>query len=160
MTSRFSFLPLAAAVLAGFAGGIASQQFIRPAQAAGPAVISATDIRLVDGAGRVLAELAPVKYPKAAKAVPVLRIYGVNGLQTSLSTDGLYFGRGYGDEDLGVGYAYGPSHKLGAAVYFWYQKRGRMGLGLDADRGGAPSAWMYDAKGNTLWSAPAPTPSP
>jgi hypothetical protein len=159
MTIRSPLLPLILAVLAGFGGGIFSQQFVRPAQAASPAVITASDIRLVDAHGKLLAELAPVKYPHAA-AVPMLTIYGANHFQTALGVSGLYFGRGYGDEDLGVGYAYGASHKLGPAIFFWYKKTGRMGMQLDADKAGAPSAWMYDASGTTIWAAPTPTPSP
>jgi len=160
MTARSPMLPLIFAVLAGFAGGILSQQLVRPVQAAGSGVITARDFRLVDASGKLLAELVPVRYPKAKTATTELTIYGANRYQTQLGADGLYFGRGFGDEDLGVGYAYGPSHKLGAAVFFWYKKVGRMGMQLDADKGGAPSAWMYDASGNTIWAAPTPTPSP
>jgi hypothetical protein len=160
MSSRSQIVPLVFAVLAGFAGGILSQQLIRPVQAASGGVVTARDFRLVDASGKLLAELAPVRYPKAKAATTELTIYGTNHFQTALGANGLYFGRGWGDEDLGVGYAYGPSHKLGAAVFFWYKKQGRMGMQLDADKGGAPSAWMYDAKGTTIWAAPTPTPAP
>lgn len=159
MFGRLSPAPLVVAVLAGFAGGMLSQQLVRPAQAAAGSVVTARDFRLVDANGKLLAELAPMKFPNNP-AAPKLVIYGSQHYQTSLGTDGLYFGRGYGDEDLGVGYAYGSSHKLGAAIFFWYKKKGRMGMDLDADKDGAPSAWMYDASGNTIWAAPTPTPSP
>ncbi|HET9394260.1 MAG TPA: hypothetical protein VFO29_12160 [Candidatus Rubrimentiphilum sp.] len=155
MSSRFQIVPLFFAVLAGFAGGMLSQQLVRPVQAASSGVVTARDFRLVDASGKLLAELAPVRHKTTTTE---LIIYGANHYQTQLGTDGLYFGRGYGDEDLGVGYAYGTSRKLGAAIYFWYQKRGRMGLGLDADKGGSPSAWMYDEGGHTIWAAPTPAP--
>ncbi len=161
MTVRSPIAPLVFAVLAGFAGGILSQQLVRPVQAAaGTGVVTARDFRLVDANGKLLAELAPVKYPHAKAATTELTISGSNRSQTSLGADGLYFGRGYGDEDLGVGYASGSSHKPGPAIFFWYKKQGRMGMMLDADVGGAPSAWMYDKGGKTIWSAPTPTPSP
>ena len=158
MSSRSQIVPLIFAVLAGFAGGILSQQLVRPVQAASSGVVTARDFRLVDANGKLLAELAPVKYPHAKAATTELTIYGANHYQTQLGTDGLYFGRGYGDEDLGIGYAYGSSHKLGAAIFFWYKKVGRMGMQLDADKAGAPSAWMYDAGGKTIWAVPTPAP--
>lgn len=160
MTSRSLILPLIFAVLAGFTGGILSQQLLRPVQAAGTGVVTARDFRLVDASGKLLAELAPLKYPHATAAFAVLLIYGSDRFQTSLAADGLFFGRGYGDEDLGVGYSYGSSHKRQPSVFFYYKKQGRMGMMLDADKAGAPSAWMYDAGGKTVWSAPTPASTP
>ena len=142
-------VPLAAAVLAGFAGGVISQQIIRPAQAASTGVLVARDFRLVDANGKVLAELAPVKFPKRAP-VAELVMYGASGHRADLQSEGLFFGRGYADEDLGVGYAATNN----PAVFFWHKKAGRMGLMLDAKNGGAPSAFMYDATGKSIWSVP------
>lgn len=153
-----SLAPLAAAVFAGFGGGIFSQQFVRPAQAAAPSVVTARDFRLVDASGRLLAELSPRKLP-SKKTETQLVVYSSNGYETSLGDGGLYFGKGYGNENIGIGYAYGSSGKLSPCIFFWYNKKGRMGLMLDANKDGAPTAWMYDASGNTLWRAPA-TPSP
>ena len=139
------------ALVAGFAGGILSQQFVRPVQAAASSIVTARDFRLVDATGKVLAELAPVTYPKQSP-VPVLTVYGPNRHKAELRSEGLFIGRGYGDEDLGVGYA----DENSPAVFFWYQKKGRMGLMLDAAKGGAPSAFMYDEQGATIWQAPTP----
>jgi hypothetical protein len=161
MNKRSSLLPLAAAVLAGFLGGILSQQLIRPVQAAaGPGVVTARDFRLVDAQGQLLAELAPVKFPGAKKAETQLNFFAPQHYITTLGPGGLYFGKGYGNENLGIGFSYGSSGKQSPSVFFWFNKKGRMGFMLDADKGGAPSAWMYDANGNTIWRAPAPTPSP
>ena len=160
MPIRSQMLPLVFAVLAGFAGGILSQQLIRPVQAAaGPGVVTTRDLRLVDAQGKLLAELGPVKYP-GAKAATQLVFFAPDHYQTSLGNGGLYFGKGYGNENLGIGFSYGSSHKQSPSVFFWFNKKGRMGFMLDADKGGAPSAWMYDANGKTIWSAPAPTPTP
>jgi hypothetical protein len=149
------------AVLAGFAGGVLSQQLVRPVQAAAaPGVITARDFRLVDAQGKLLAELAPVKYPDKKPAEPQLNFFAPNQYKTTLGPGGLYFGKGYGNENLGIGYSYGSSGKLSPSVFFWFNKKGRMGFMLDADKAGAPSAWMYDANGKTIWSAPAPTPTP
>lgn len=155
-----SLAPLAAAVLAGFAGGVLSQQLIRPAQAASGTVVTTTDLRLVDARGKLLAELAPVKYPGAKTAQTQLRFFAPSGYGAAIGDGGLYFGRGYGNENLGIGFSYGSSGKPSPSVFFWFNKKGRMGFMLDADKGGAPSAWMYDANGNTIWRAPAPTPTP
>lgn len=161
MPIRSQMLPLVFAVLAGFAGGMLSQQLIRPVQAAGgPGVVTARDIRLVDANGKLLAELAPVKYPKAKSAQPQLVFFSHDRYQASFGADGLYFGKGYGDENLGIGFSYGSSGKLSPSVFFWFNKKGRMGFMLDADKDGAPSAWMYDANGRTIWRAPGPTPTP
>lgn len=161
MTARSSMIPLVFAVLAGFAGGMLSQQLIRPvAAAAGPGVVTAQDIRLVDANGKLLAELAPVKYPGAKAAQTQLVFFSPGHYETSLGSGGLYFGRGYGNENLGIGFSYGKSGKPSPSVFFWFNKKGRMGFMLDADKAGAPSAWMYDANGNTIWSVPTPTPTP
>ena len=154
-----SIVSLCAAVFAGFLGGVLSQQFTRPVEAASAGVVTARDFRLVDASGKVLAELAPVMDPGAKTPVTKLQIFGANHYVSTLQTDGLFFGRGWGDENLGIGFAYGSSHKMSPAIFFWYGKRGRMGMELDANQGGAPSAWMYDAQGKTIWRAPA-TPSP
>lgn len=159
MSSRFQIVPLLFAVLAGFAGGILSQQLVRPVQAAGGSgVVTARDFRLVDASGKLLAELAPVKYPHAKAATTELTIYGTNRYQTQLGSGGLYFGRGYGDENIGIGYSYDSSGKLSPSIFLWFNKKGRMGLMLDANKAGAPSAWMYDTGGKTIWSAPTPAP--
>ena len=161
MPIRSQMLPLVFAVIAGFAGGILSQQLVRPVQAAGgPGVITARDFRLVDAGGKLLAELAPMKYPGAKTAETQLNFYAPNHYVTTVGTGGLYFGKGYGDENLGIGFSYGKSGKLSPSVFFWFNKKGRMGFMLDANNGGAPSAWMYDANGNTIWRAPAPSPTP
>lgn len=160
MPMRSQMLPLVFAVLAGFGGGILSQQFVRPAQAAGAGVITATDIRLVDAHGKLLAELAPRKYPGAKTADTQLIFFAPHHFETTLGSGGLYFGKGYGDENLGIGFSYGKPGKLSPSVFFWFNKKGRMGFMLDADKGGAPSAWMYDANGKTIWSAPSPAPTP
>ena len=159
MSQRSSLLPLALAVLAGFAGGIFSQQLTRPAQAASSAqVVTARDFRLVDASGKLLAELSPRTLP-SKKVETQLVVYGSNGYQTSLGDGGLYFGKGYGNENIGIGYAFGSSGKLSPCIFFWFNKKGRMGFILDADKGGAPSAWMYDSNGKDLWRVPA-SPSP
>src|SRR5581483_4898607 len=101
MPIRSQMLPLVFAVLAGFAGGILSQQIVRPAQAsAGTGVITARDFRLVDASGKVLAELAPTKYPGAKTAETQLNFYAPNHYVTTVGTGGLYFGKGYGNENL------------------------------------------------------------
>jgi hypothetical protein len=161
MAIRSQMLPLVFAVLAGFAGGMLSQQLVRPVQAAAaPGVVTARDFRLVDASGKLLAEMVPVKYPGAKKSETELAFYSPGGYKTTIGTAGLYFGKGYGNENLGIGYSYGSSGKQSPSVFFWFNKKGRMGFMLDADKGGAPSAWMYDANGNTIWRAPAPTPTP
>jgi hypothetical protein len=161
MRIRSQMLPLVFAVLAGFAGGILSQQLMRPVQAAaGPGVVTTSDLRLVDARGKLLAELGPVKYPGAKAPQTQLVFFAPANYQTSLGSGGLYFGKGYGNENLGIGFSYGSSGKQSPSVFFWFNKKGRMGFMLDADKGGEPSAWMYDAKGNTIWSAPSPTPTP
>lgn len=159
MSQRSSLLPLVFAVLAGFAGGMFSQQLTRPAQAAGSGVVTAQGFRLVDASGKLLAQLGPVKLPNK-KTETQLVLYSPHGYQTSLGDGGLYFGKGYGNENIGIGYAYGKSGKLSPCIFFWYNKKGRMGMMLDADKAGAPSAWMYDASGTTVWAAPTPTPAP
>jgi len=152
-------LPLTAAVLAGFAGGIFSQQFVRPAQASAPSVVTAREVRIVDASGKLLADLGAIKLPKQKKASTRLLFYADNGYRVDVGSEGIYFGHGFGNEDLGIGYSYGSSAKLSPSIFFWYNKKGRMGLTLDADQGGAPSAWMYDVNGKTIWRAPA-SPSP
>lgn len=146
---------VALALAAGFFGGILSQQFARPAQASSAGVVAARDFRLVDASGAILAELAPVKYPKQSPTA-VLIMHGPYNHDAQLRSEGLFFGRGYGKEDLGVGYADTNS----PAVFFWYQQKGRMGLMLDANKAGAPSMFMYDAKGSTIWQEPEPTTKP
>jgi hypothetical protein len=161
MPIRSQMLPLVFAVLAGFAGGILSQQLVRPVQAAGaPGVVTARDFRLVDAQGKLLAELALVKYPDKKPPEPQLNFFAPNHYLTTLGPGGLYFGKGYGNENLGIGFSYGSTGKLSPSVFFWFNKKGRMGFMLDADKGGAPSAWMYDGNGKTIWSAPVPTPTP
>jgi hypothetical protein len=139
---------IALALIAGFAGGILSQQFVRPAQASTDGTITARSFRLVDAKGTIIAELADVKDP-GREPRPALTVYG-DGHKTQIYGDGVYFGRGYGDEDLGVGYADSTS----PALFFWYKKKGRMGLMLDSKNEGAPRAFMYDGTGQTIWRAP------
>lgn len=149
---RSNVVTVLLALVAGFAGGILSQHAIRPAQAAAAVqpVVSARAFRLVDSSGKLLAQLAPVAYDKSRPAMPMLVIYGTGGQQADIHPDGLFFGHGYGKADLGVGYTDTES----PAIYFWHHGKGRMGMMLDASHGGAPSAWMYDASGKTLWKAP------
>ena len=154
-----SLLPLAAAVLAGFAGGILSQQFIRPADAAAPGIVTAHELRIVDASGNLIADLGAIKLPGQKKPSTRLLIHADKGYLVDVGAGGIYFGRGYGKEDLGIGYSYGSSGKLSPSIFFWLNAKGRMGLMLDADKAGAPSAWMYDANGHTIWRAPA-SPSP
>lgn len=161
MAIRSQMLPLVFAVFAGFAGGMLSQQLIRPVQAAaGPGVVTTRDLRLVDANGTLLAELSPVKYPGRKTVEPQLNFFAPSHYVTTLGPGGLYFGKGFGNENLGIGFSYGSSGKQSPSVFFWFNKKGRMGFMLDADKGGAPSAWMYDANGNTIWRAPGPAPTP
>ena len=119
MPIRSQMLPLVFAVLAGFAGGILSQQLVRPVQAAaGPGVVTTRDLRLVDAQGKLLAELAPVKYPGAKAAQTQLVFFSPDHYQASLGGGGLYFGKGYGNENLGIGFSYGSSGKQSPSVFF------------------------------------------
>jgi hypothetical protein len=139
------------ALLAGFAGGVLSQQVVRPAQAAAviTPVVTARAFRLVDANGKLLARFEQIAYPKQ-KAVPAIVFYGQKRQQLDVRPDGIFFGRGFGDEDLGIGYA----DQTSPAIYFWHNKIGRLGIMLDASQEGKPSISMYDENSKATWTAP------
>jgi len=140
------------ALIAGFAGGLMAPPIPAARAANPPAVVTATDFRLVDSAGHLIAELAPSSTPVWRAE---LHIAGYSGHFADLGATNLIFGSSRGGE-LGLGYVTKNGTPETTALFLYANGKPRMLLGLNADRSGSPYIRMFNEGGGVLWAAPEP----